>query len=242
MFYFIRSGGDFMNRNLLIVEDDFKIRKLLSVYFKGEGFNILEAEAGDDAITVFKNEKIDLVFLDIMLPEVDGLRVCEVIRETSDVPIIMLTAKSQEEDKLRGFEYGADEYVTKPFSLKVLAARAAAIMKRVEGKVSKNGSIYESNGLTVDIVKGEVKINQVSIELTRKEIDLLILLIQNKGIVLSKEQILDKVWGFDYDGDPRTVDTHIKRLREKLKDKRNMIKTIRGRGYSFNEDLFVSEQ
>jgi DNA-binding response OmpR family regulator len=231
-----------MKKNLLIVEDDLKIRKLLSVYFKGEGFNILEAETGDDAIRIFKSEEIDLVFLDIMLPEVDGLRVCEIFRETSDVPIIMLTAKSQEEDKLRGFEYGADEYVTKPFSLKVLAARAAAIMNRIEGKVSRNGNVFELNGLWVDISKGEVKINEVSVELTRKEIDLLILLIHNRGIVLSKEQILDKVWGFDYDGDPRTVDTHIKRLREKLKDKRNMIKTIRGRGYSFNTDLSASEQ
>lgn len=208
-----------MKWNLLVVEDDSKIRKLLAVYFKGEGFNILEAETGDDAIRVFKNEKIDLVFLDIMLPEVDGLRVCEIIRETSDVPIIMLTAKSQEEDKLRGFEYGADEYVTKPFSLKVLAARASAIMNRVEGRVSKNGSLFESNGLSVDIARGEVKIDKIPVDLTRKEIDLLILLIQNKGIVLSKEQILDKVWGFDYDGDPRTVDTHVKRLREKLRIK-----------------------
>lgn len=231
-----------MKRNLLVVEDDPKIRKLLSVYFRGEGFNILEAEAGDDAIRIFKNEKIDLVFLDIMLPEVDGLRVCEVIRETSDVPIIMLTAKSQEEDKLRGFKYGADEYVTKPFSLKVLAARASSIMNRVEGRVSKKGSIFESNGLTVDIAKGEVKIDKISIDLTRKEIDLLILLIQNKGIVLSKEQILDKVWGFDYDGDPRTVDTHIKRLREKLKDRRYLIETVRGRGYRFNTDLHESAQ
>lgn len=222
-----------MKRNLLIVEDDPKIRRLLIVYFKDEGFNILEAETGEDAIRIFKNEKIDLVFLDIMLPETDGLRVCEVIRETSDVPVIMLTAKSQEEDKLRGFEYGADEYVTKPFSLKVLAARAHAMMKRVDGKVSKNGSIFKSNGLTVDLASGEVKINEVTVILTQKEIDLLILLIHNKGIVLSKEQILDKVWGFDYDGDPRTVDTHIKRLRQKLGDQNTSIKTVRGRGYCF---------
>jgi DNA-binding response OmpR family regulator len=230
-----------MKKNLLIVEDDPKIRKLLSIYFREEGFNILEAETGEDAIRIFKIEKIDIVFLDIMLPEVDGLRVCEVIRETSDVPVIMLTAKSQEEDKLRGFEYGADEYVTKPFSLKVLAARACAIMNRVDGKLSKVGSIFKSNGLTVDLATGEVNINEIPVVLNLKEIDLLVLLIQNRGIVLSKRQILDKVWGFDYNGDPRTVDTHIKRLREKLKDKKNLIKTVRGRGYSFNPDSTGSE-
>lgn len=226
-----------MWKNLLIVEDDPRIRKMISVYFKGAGFNILEAETGKDAINIFNNEKIDIVFLDIMLPEIDGLRVCEALREKSDVPVIMLTAKSQEEDKLRGFEYGADEYVTKPFSLKVLAARACALMKRIDGAVSKNRSIFKADGLTVDLASAEVKVNGIPVALTRKEIDLLMLLIQNKGIILSKEQILDKVWGFNYDGDPRTVDTHIKRLREKLHDEKRLIKTMRGRGYSFKVDL-----
>lgn len=222
-----------MKKNLLIVEDDAKIRKMLSLYFTDEGFNILEAETGQDAIMIFKNEKIDLVFLDVMLPEVDGLRVCEILRENSDVPVIMLTAKSQEEDKLRGFEYGADEYVTKPFSLKVLAARAYALMKRVDGTVSKSNSIVEYSGLKVNLASGEVFINDNPIVLTRKENDLLTLLIQNNGIILSKKQILDKVWGFDYDGDPRTVDTHIKRLREKLLEKKDLIQNVRSRGYCF---------
>lgn len=222
-----------MKKNLLIVEDDAKIRKMLTIYFSDEGFNILEAETGQDAIVIFKNEKVDLVFLDIMLPEVDGLRVCEVLRENSDVPVIMLTAKSQEEDKLRGFEYGADEYVTKPFSLKVLAARANALMKRVDGMVSKSTNIVEYAGLKVNLSSGEVFINNTPIALTRKENDLLFLLIQNKGIILSKEQILDKVWGFEYDGDPRTVDTHIKRLREKLLDQKDLIQNVRSHGYCF---------
>ncbi len=164
-----------------------------------------------NAILIFKNIKIDLVFLDIMLPEVDGLRVCEILRENSDVPVIMLTAKLQEEDKLKGFEYGADEYVTKPFSMKVLAARSNALVKRVDGMVSKSTNVVEYAGLKVNLASGEVFINNTPIVLTRKENDLLLLLIQNKGIILSKEQILDKVWGFEYDGDPRTVDTHIKR-------------------------------
>ena len=222
-----------MKKNLLIVEDDAKIRKMLTIYFSDEGFNILEAETGQDAIVIFKNEKVDLVFLDIMLPEVDGLRVCEVLRENSDVPVIMLTAKSQEEDKLRGCEYGADEYVTKPFSLKVLAARANALMKRVDGMVSKSTNIVEYAGLKVNLSSGEVFINNTPIALTRKENDLLFLLIQNKGIILSKEQILDKVWGFEYDGDPRTVDTHIKRLREKLLDQKDLIQNVRSHGYCF---------
>lgn len=222
-----------MKKNLLIVEDDVEIRKMLSIYFTDEEFNILEAETGKDAVLIFKNEKIDLVFLDIMLPEVDGLRVCEVLRESSDVPVIMLTAKSQEEDKLRGFEYGADEYVTKPFSLKVLAARANALMKRVDGTVSKNTNVVEYAGLKVNLASSEVFINNTPILLTRKENDLLFLLIQNIGIILSKEQILDKVWGFEYDGDPRTVDTHIKRLREKLMNQKDLIQNVRGRGYCF---------
>lgn len=222
-----------MKKILLIVEDDAKIRKLLSLYFTDEGYNILEAENGKDAILIFNTEKIDLVFLDIMLPLVDGLRVCEVLRENSDVPVIMLTAKSQEEDKLRGFEYGADEYVTKPFSLKVLAARANALMKRVDGTVSKSDNVIEYAGLKVNLATNEVFVNNSPIVLTRKENDLLFFLIQNKGIILSKEQILDKVWGFDYDGDPRTVDTHIKRLREKLQDQKDLIRNVRSRGYCF---------
>lgn len=230
-----------MKRNLLIIEDDESIRKMLSMYFKGEGFNILEADNGEDAIKIFELEKIDMIFLDIMLPEVDGLRVCEYLRETSDVPIIMLTAKSQEEDKIRGFEYGADEYVTKPFSLKVLAAKTHAIIKRVEGNVSKSGSIFDEGGLFVNFINGEVRINENKIELTRKEFDLLMLLIQNRGTVLSKEIILDKVWGFDYDGDPRTVDTHIRRVRKKLDDKSNFIKTMKGRGYIFDVNLDAEE-
>lgn len=230
-----------MKRNLLIIEDDESIRKMLSMYFKGEGFNILEADNGEDAIKIFELEKIDMIFLDIMLPEIDGLRVCEYLRETSDVPIIMLTAKSQEEDKIRGFEYGADEYVTKPFSLKVLAAKTHAIIKRVEGSVSKSASIFDEGGLFVNFINGEVRINENKIELTRKEIDLLMLLIQNRGTVLSKELILDKVWGFDYDGDPRTVDTHIRRVRKKLDDKSNFIKTMKGRGYIFDVNLDAEE-
>lgn len=221
-----------MKRNLLIVEDDKQIRRMIKLYFEDENYNCLEAEDGLTAQMIFQTESIDIVFLDIMIPEIDGLQVCQFIRETSDVPIIMLTAKSQEEDKLRGFEYGADEYVTKPFSLKVLAARAEAMMKRINGNVSKGNSMFEVGGFKVNKINHQVTIDDELISLTKKEYDLLSLLIQNEGIILSKQHILDKVWGYEYEGDPRTVDTHMKRLREKLKEYKALIKTTRGRGYS----------
>lgn len=220
-------------KNLLIVEDDAQIRKMLRLYFGGSKYNIMEAETGSDAIAILRTEKIDMVFLDIMLPEIDGLRVCELVREKSDVPIIMLTAKSQEEDKLRGFSYGADEYVTKPFSLKVLEARTDALLKRTEGKVSRQSQIEEFASLRIDHNSGKVTLDGEQIRLTLKEHDLLFLLVKNKGITLSKDQILDRVWGFEYEGDPRTVDTTIKRLREKLKGHKELIRTIRGMGYQF---------
>lgn len=204
----------------------------MALYFQ-EKFNVLEAESGTDAITIFQAEQIDIVFLDLMLPEVDGLRVCEVLRERSDVPIIMLTAKSQEEDKLRGYACGADEYVTKPFSLKVLEARAEALLRRKDGVVSRQSRIDEFSGFRIDLETGELTLDGAAISLTRKENDLLLLLVRNRGQILSKERILDSVWGFDYDGDPRTVDTTVKRVREKLGKRKELIQTVRGRGYRF---------
>jgi len=222
-----------MNKNILIVEDEPGIRKLIIMYLRDENFNVLEAEDGDEALKLFRAYKIDCVILDIMLPLLDGLRVCEYIRNSSDVPIIMLTAKTQEEDKLRGFEYGTDEYVTKPFSPKVLVARIKALLNRVEGKVSKGNSIFSAEGLTVNYITGMTTVDNMDVALTRKEFDLLVFLIQNRGIILSKDSILNGVWGYDYYGDPRTVDTHIKRLREKLNARSAYIVTARGRGYSF---------
>jgi len=173
------------------------------------------------------------VGLDLMLPGLDGMEVCRRLREESDVPIIMLTAKSQEEDKLRGFEYGTDEYVTKPFSPKVLVARIKALLKRVEGKVSKGTSIFAVEGLVLNYITGKLTVDDREVTLTHKEFDLLVYLVQNRGIILSKDSILNGVWGYDYYGDPRTVDTHIKRLREKLGKRSAYIVTARGRGYSF---------
>lgn len=222
-----------MNKNLLIVEDEENIRKLISMYFRKENFDIFEASDGEEALDLFKIYKFDLIILDIMLPCINGFKVCEYIRQNSDVPIIMLTARTQEEDKLQGFEYGTDEYVTKPFSPKVLVARAKSLLKRVDGTMSKSNSILSAGGICIDLNSGKVTCDDSEIMLTHKEYDLLIYFIQNRDIVLSKDSLLNKIWGYDYYGDPRTVDTHIKRLREKLKDKSKHITTIRGRGYKF---------
>jgi DNA-binding response OmpR family regulator len=225
-----------MLKSLLIIEDDPDIRKLISIYFQRDGFKIFEAGSGEEGIRTLDDEIVQLVILDIMLPGMDGFTVCEHIRKNTDVPIIMLTARAQEEDKLRGYKYGADEYVTKPFSPKVLVAGAKALLKRIEGKTNDRDVLF-CNGLTVNQTTGQVSIDENIIELTRKEFDLLTYLMQNQGLILSKESILNHVWGYDYYGDPRTLDTHINRLREKLGEKSCLIKTMRGRGYCFENPI-----
>jgi DNA-binding response OmpR family regulator len=224
-----------MFKNLLIVEDDKGIRNLISMYFRKENFNIYEAEDGEEALEIFKTEQLDLIILDIMIPYIDGFQVCQHIRKASNVPIIMLTAKAQESDILQGFDDGTDEYVTKPFSPKVLVAKAKAILARTSS-VNRyiESHIFSIDGLTLNFNSGSVLVDDSEITLTHKEYELLKLMIQNKGIILSKEIILDKVWGYDYFGDPRTVDTHIRRLREKLGDQSHFISTARGRGYKFD--------
>lgn len=221
-----------MKKNLLIVEDDEHIRDMLRLYFSAD-YNVVEAEDGEEALQLFRLEKIDLVFLDIMLPGMDGLRCCERLREHSDVAVIIITAKSQEEDKLRGFTYGADEYVTKPFSLKVLAARAENLLKRVDGDVSKSSGLLRFGELTIDRNNGAVLVHGEPVVLSKKEYDLLWLLVKNRDIVMSKDVLLDRVWGFDYEGDPRTLDTCVSRLRKKLSDQKTLIQTVPGRGYCF---------
>ncbi|KYH30626.1 transcriptional regulatory protein SrrA [Clostridium tepidiprofundi DSM 19306] len=222
-----------MQKNILIAEDDARMRKLLHDYLKKENFNIIEAENGKIALKKFKEMKIDLIILDVMMPELDGYSVSKAIREISDVPIIMLTAKSEEYDKISGFESGVDEYVTKPFSPKVLVARVKNLLQRVEGTLGKKEGIEYIDGLTINFLSHEVLINDEVVKLSPKEFDLLAYLVVNKGIALSRNTLLDNVWGYDYFGDLRTVDTHIKRLREKLKDKSYLITTVRGSGYKF---------
>ena len=216
-----------MNKTILIIEDELKIRFLLRDYLKSEGFNVLEASDGDEGIFVFKNNKIDLILLDIMMPKIDGITVLETIRTVSDLPIILLTAKGQEEDKLFGYEMGADDYVTKPFSPKILIAKIKALLKRTTNNDLDFSPNQNFNGLTIN------KLAHEPLMLSPKEFELLVYLSDNIGIALSRDTILDNVWGIDYYGDLRTVDTNIKRLREKLASKSNYIITVRGSGYKF---------
>ena len=222
-----------MNKTVLIVEDEIRIRFLVRDYFKKEGFNVLEASDGEEALRIFSENIVDLAILDIMMPKLDGLAVCRNIREVSNTPIILLTAKSQEEDKLFGYEMGADDYVTKPFSPKILIAKIKALLKRTTNNDLDFSPNQNFNGLTINKLAHEVKINDEPLMLSPKEFELLVYLSDNIGIALSRDTILDNVWGIDYYGDLRTVDTNIKRLREKLGSKSNYIITVRGSGYKF---------
>ncbi|HBM75312.1 MAG TPA: DNA-binding response regulator [Clostridiaceae bacterium] len=221
-----------MNKSIMLVEDDRRMRHLLCDYFKKENFSIVEAADGKEAVGKY-NDGIDIVILDIMIPFIDGWEVCRTIRSQSNVPIIILTAKSQEDDKLLGYELGADDYVTKPFSPKVLVAKVKALLKRADGLYGEDDGIVKAGGIVINNIAHEVTVDGQVIVLTPKEYELLSYLIKNKGIALSREKILDNVWGYDYYGDIRTVDTHIKRIREKIKDKGNFISTVRGSGYKF---------
>ncbi|PFK32169.1 DNA-binding response regulator [Bacillus cereus] len=225
-----------MNKTVLLVEDERRLREIVSDYFRNEGFEVIEAEDGKQALELFAEHTIDLIMLDIMLPEIDGWSVCRRIRKESEVPIIMLTARSDEDDTLLGFELGADEYVTKPFSPKVLVARAKTLLKRADGAVG----VVEENalsmaGIDVNRLSRTVSVNGEEIILTHKEFELLVYLMENKGIVLSRQHLLDQLWGYDYYGDDRTVDTHIKKLRNKLGDKAKHIGTVIRVGYKFEE-------
>lgn len=220
-----------MKKSILIVEDELRIRFLLRDYLLKDNFNVFEASNGEEGLMMISTKKIDLVLLDIMMPIMDGITMLEKLRTVSTVPVILLTAKEQEEDKLQGYEYGADDYITKPFSPKVLIAKVKALLKRTRQDI--DSSSQDFNGLTVNKLSHEVKINGEEITLSPKEYELLIYLITNEGIALSRDNILDNVWGIDYYGDIRTVDTNVKRLREKLLDKSSYIITVRGSGYKF---------
>ena len=220
-----------MRKSILIVEDELRIRFLLRDYLMKEDFNVFEASNGEEGLFVFSTQKIDLVLLDIMMPIMDGLTMLEKLREVSTVPVILLTAKGEEEDKLQGYDYGTDDYMTKPFSPKVLIAKVKALLKRTREDL--DSSSQDFNGLTINKLSHEVKIDGKEIILSPKEYELLIYLITNENIALTRDNILDNVWGIDYYGDIRTVDTNVKRLREKLLDKSNYIVTVRGSGYKF---------
>lgn len=220
-----------MRKSILIVEDELRIRFLLRDYLMKEDYNVFEASNGEEGLFMFSTQKIDLVLLDIMMPVMDGLTMLGKLREVSTVPVVLLTAKGEEEDKLQGYDYGADDYVTKPFSPKVLIAKVKALLKRTREDL--DSSSQDFNGLTINKLSHEVKIDGNEIVLSPKEYELLIYLITNEGIALTRDNILDNVWGLDYYGDIRTVDTNVKRLREKLLDKANYVVTVRGSGYKF---------
>lgn len=220
-----------MRKSILIVEDELRIRFLLRDYLAKEDFNVYEASDGEEGLFVFSTQKIDLVLLDIMMPVMDGITMLGKLREASTVPVILLTAKGEEEDKLNGYDYGADDYITKPFSPKVLMAKVKALLKRTREDL--DSSFQDFNGLTINKLSHEVKIDGKEIILSPKEYELLTYLVTNEGIALSRDNILDNVWGIDYYGDIRTVDTNVKRLREKLLEKANYIITVRGSGYKF---------
>lgn len=219
------------SKNILIADDEPRIRKLVGDFLRKEGYFVIEAGDGIDALEKFsKHECIDLVILDVMMPQYDGWTVCREIRKKSRVPIIMLTARSQESDELLGFELGADEYVTKPFSVNILVARVNALFRRLEGV--KN-TTHSFGLLEIDSEGRYVYVDGESINLSPKEYELLIYMSENKGKAMSREQILNSVWGYDYFGELRTVDTHIKRLRDKLGKECQLIQTVRGLGYRF---------
>ncbi len=218
---------------ILVVDDESRMRKLVRDFLVKKDFDVLEASNGEEALDLFyERGNIALIILDVMMPKINGWEVCREIRETSRVPIIMLTAKGEESDELNGFELGVDEYITKPFSPKILVARVEAILRRT-GQYEADG-LLEVGGISLDKSAHTVTIDrEIEVEMSYKEFELLNYFMENVGIALSREKILNHVWNYDYFGDARTIDTHVKKLRSKLGDKGEYIKTIWGIGYKF---------
>ena len=219
---------------ILVVDDESRMRKLVRDFLTKSNYEVIEAENGEQAVDIFFSEKdIALIILDVMMPKMDGWQVCREIRKYSKVPIIMLTAKSDEQDELLGFELGVDEYISKPFSPKILVARVEAILRRANAAEEE---ITEVGGIVLDKTAHIVKIDGRPIDLSVKEFELLSYFIKNQGVALSRERILNNVWNYDYFGDARTIDTHVKKLRSKMGEKGDYIKTIWGMGYKFEVD------
>ena len=220
------------NITILVVDDESRMRKLIKDFLAVKGYKILEAADGEKALEVFETDKdkISLILLDVMMPKLDGWSVLRQIRQTSKVPIIMLTARGEEQDELFGFELGVDEYISKPFSPKILVARVEAIINRVYGNTKE---IKDYGGITIDAEGRTVKVEDKVVELSLREYELLKYLVDNENIALSRDKILNNVWNYDYYGDSRTIDSHIKKIRHKLGKKGKYIKTMRGVGYKF---------
>ena len=217
---------------ILVVDDESRMRKLVKDFLEREGHIIIEAADGMEAMDIFyENKDIALIILDVMMPRMDGWQVCREVRALSQVPIIMLTARGEERDELQGFELGVDEYISKPFSPKILVARVNAILKR--GRAAASEDLIDAGVIVIDKAAHLVKIDDVPIDLSVKEFELLTYFVENQKMALSREKILNNVWDYDYFGDARTIDTHVKKLRSKLGEKGNYIKTIWGKGYRF---------
>lgn len=221
-----------LNNCILVVDDEQRMRKLIKDFLKAKGYSILEAEDGEKALEVFteNKNKIALILLDVMMPKLDGWSVLRQIRQESKVPIMMLTARGEEQDELFGFELGVDEYISKPFSPKILVARVEAILKRTTKEITE---VKDYAGIEIDQEGRTVKVDGKVIELSLREYELLVYLIENENIALSRDKILNNVWNYDYYGDSRTIDSHIKKIRHKLGKKGKYIKTMRGVGYKF---------
>lgn len=219
---------------ILVADDDRRIRQMLTLYLKGHGYNVLEAENGDQALDVFyaNSSKIDLILLDVMMPGRDGFSVLEELRDTSLIPVIMVTAKDQEYDQLKGFKSGADDYISKPFSPTVLLARIESVLRRCSPKAQQQ--VLRCGPIELHMKSKSVKLHDQPLAMTQKEFDLLTYLMTNPHEVLTRNQILNAIWNYDYEGDPRTVDTHIKQLRAKLKECGCYIRTVHGLGYLFD--------
>lgn len=220
---------------ILVVDDESRMRKLVKDFLVKNNYDVLEAEDGSAALDIFYEQKdIALIILDVMMPKMDGWEVCKEIREYSKVPIIMLTAKADERDELQGFQLGVDEYISKPFSPKILVARVEAILRRTNQITADE--LLEAGGIRVDKAAHIVTIEDKTVDLSYKEFELLTYFMENRGIALSREKILNNVWNYDYFGDARTIDTHVKKLRSKMGTKGDLIKTIWGMGYKFEAE------
>ncbi|MEY8356411.1 response regulator transcription factor [Lachnospiraceae bacterium 54-53] len=216
---------------ILVVDDEARMRKLVKDFLSVKGFSVIEASNGEEAVDIFFEQKdIVLIILDVMMPKMDGWETCKTIRKYSQVPIIMLTARGEERDELQGFDLGVDEYISKPFSPKILVARVEAILRRSNAVTA---DAVEIGGICIDKAAHQVTIDGKNIDLSYKEFELLAYFLENQGIALSREKILNNVWNYDYFGDARTIDTHVKKLRSKMGDKGDYIKTIWGMGYKF---------
>ncbi len=220
-----------VKHKILVVDDESRMRKLISDFLIKNNYDVKEAEDGEQAVDMFCADKdIDLIILDVMMPKMDGWQVCREIRKISAVPIVMLTARSDEQDELKGFELGVDEYISKPFSPKILMARVDAIFRRTGATEEE---IIDIGGIVVNKAAHTVTIDNELIEVSHKEFELLTYFMENKGIALSREKILNNVWNYDYFGDARTIDTHVKKLRSKMGDRGDYIRTVWGMGYKF---------